>query len=171
MGNLVPNAMSGLDMETGSFTPVLYDRTTAKAESYTANNAEGYYCKIGKLVWFTIEIGGIANLASQEGTNRYAGVGMLPYRNAAIGVVSVTIGSVYHMFTNISDNDVKAVIWNGAQYVQFTTNNGGDSAKFSPGYNAGLSISGIYITDDVTPAGGVIFVVLPDIFSERRWAA
>lgn len=75
--NLSTDANTLDDYEEGTFTPTIIGTTTAGTGTYTSN--DGFYVKIGKLVWVGIQIAMTAHTGT--GNMRVSG---LPFSNASI---------------------------------------------------------------------------------------
>lgn len=155
--NPVGNILSGLvDIETGSFTPELIDSITGKRENYTASLAQGHYIRIGKLVYISINISGISGLQTVEDASKRACIAGLP-----LGVAYQTAfaaSTIYGLFTardEVNNAITIASFGNGRKDLSFLRDHGGNSLSFSSnGKNGIVTVSGCYITNDVTPAGG-----------------
>lgn len=155
--NPVGNILSGLvDMETGSFTPELIDNISGQRENYTAKLAEGWYIRVGKLVHITINMVGVSGLPSKGNSARRAAIGGLPF-GVAYGT-SFSIATISDCFCEMvaAGDDITAVSFGGGRrIIAFLHTQGGNTAYFSSSRNnAIISVSGVYITNDVTPAGG-----------------
>ena len=134
------------EIQSGSFTPRLYNRSDGTYPSYTYSRSVGLYWKLGKLVYISVYISGVKNLPE---TSR-AGLAGLPYVCEDSLYHAMSIASYYDLFTSHADGDpVTAQVVNGKSYIAFMHTRGGNSAVFKQSAQNGiLSLSGCYITTE-----------------------
>lgn len=132
-------SVHGLQIESGTFTPVLAGTTTPGSNTYTAQVGE--YYKVGKLVYFFIRI----QLSTKDGA--MAGniaIQGLPFANGA-NQYQVAV-PIYGAFT--SAPLVSAYLGGGLNYFQLVVSSSGTSFGYIPmsaiANNTELRINGVY---------------------------
>ena len=130
-------------IESGMFTPQLYNRSTGIVPSYTYANQKGLYWKFDNLVYISIYINGVKNLPSTAS----AGLTGLPYACDDSIHYSMTLSHYYDLFASHADGDpVTAYVSNGKNHIAFAHTRGGNSAVFSQSAQNGmLMLSGCYV--------------------------
>ena len=131
-------------IESGMFTPQLYNRSTGIVPSYTCTNQKGLYWKFDNLVYISIYIGGVKNLPSTAS----AGITGLPFACDDSVHYPLTIAEYYDLFDSHADSDIiTALMIAGKNYIGFQHTRGGNSAIFSQSRQNGLLVvGGCYVT-------------------------
>lgn len=137
----------------GTFVPYLMDRTDESRESYSCTVQEGYYFRVGNLVWFTATISGITGLPASPSSDRIRpAIGGLPYKVRYS--TAVNLSSYYNICETTAD--VTANAMGSTKCIALSSNRGAGNAAFvadksGAGY---VLVSGMYATDDPISGGG-----------------
>jgi len=128
--------------ETGTFTPTIYGATTAGSHTYSQQN--GHFCRVGKMVQFSIFLQLTSKDVAMSGSIRFSG---LPY--ACTGSNAYTPASIAWVqnLTLTSDYDLMAYIQAGSTYINLQESNGASLADITDADIANdtqIMISGCY---------------------------
>jgi hypothetical protein len=132
-GASVSNILS--DYEEGTFQPFIYSGYDTGSIDYLAQ--EGYYTKIGKMVYFTVYI--ITENCNGNATN--VAVGGFPFISQ-----DITVNGLAFLQAYISDAQIYAYFANNNTYISFRSNLSAGITGITYGNDPTIAVVGYYRT-------------------------